>query len=65
MTWGYRIHFRSRPHDYHELVWPDHRDAYRFAVDWFTDDPDVWKVEVRDMCGRRDPFVLHEQRQAA
>lgn len=63
--WGFRVFFMSRRHEYTEWEFPSHRDAYRFAMDFFTSDPDIWKLVVTDSAGRREPFVLNEQRVAA
>jgi hypothetical protein len=62
-TWQIRVTFtRTYPHppaqDYHELTFADHREAYRFALDWFTEDPTVHRLTVVDSAGRRDPVVF-------
>lgn len=65
--WQFRIvqkvsFFSGKPRttrsEYMEIDLPTHRDAYRFALDWFMDDPSMLSIRVTDPAGRREPFVL-------
>ena len=40
------------------MVWPWQRQAYRFAIDWFTDDPTLERIELVDDTGHADPLIL-------
>lgn len=50
--------------DYMEVAFPTSRPAYRFAVDWFLDDPSLLRIELTDLAGRADPLVM-DRRAAA
>lgn len=34
------------------------RQAYRFAIDWFTDDPALEQISIQDEAGRAEPLTL-------
>lgn len=63
-TWGFRVYFTHRRHEYTEWQFPTKRDAYRFAIDLITEDPTVWRIQVIDGAHREPDFVLDERRAA-
>jgi hypothetical protein len=56
-TWTVRTIARSGS-DYMELTFPTSRPAYRFAIDWFLDDPTLLRIELTDSAGRAEPLVM-------
>jgi hypothetical protein len=48
--------------DYMELDFPTSRPAYRFAIDWMLDDPNLLRIELTDTAGRAEALVLDRRR---
>ena len=40
------------------LTWPYKRQAYRFVIDWFTEDPTLTRIRLVDDTGRAEPLTL-------
>ena len=41
------------------MVWPWQRQAYRFAIDWFTEDETLRMIRVEDDRGHADTLTLN------
>lgn len=56
-TWTITTTYQGKQ-DLAVMEWPWQRQAYRFVIDWFTDDPELQRIELVDDSGRADRLVL-------
>lgn len=55
--WEIRTRYDGQP-GFDVAHWPYQRQAYRFVIDWFCDDPLLDSVELVDGAGHADTLTL-------
>ncbi len=56
-TWQLTTRYAGVP-DLQILLYPYERQAYRFAIDWFVEDPELEFLELIDESGHADTLTL-------
>ncbi len=62
-SWEIRTRHRNGNRDFNVICWPYQRQAYRFVIDWFVEDPDLVSIDIRDESGYAEGLHLERNHQ--